>query len=93
MLVNLASQEYFGAVDAKALKIPVVTPSFRENKDGESRIISFFAKKARGTMTRFAIDERIENPTDLKAFDRDGYAFDKSLSSDTDWIFTRSGNS
>ena len=93
VLVNLASQEYFGAVDAKALKIPVVTPNFRENKDGESRIISFFAKKARGTMARFAIDERIENPTDLKAFDRDGYKFDKSLSSDTDWIFTRSGNS
>jgi len=93
VLVNLASQEYFGAVDAKALKIPVVTPNFRENKDGESRIISFFAKKARGTMARFAIDERIENPTDLKAFDRDGYRFDKALSTDTDWIFTRSGNS
>ena len=93
VLVNLASQEYFGAVDAKALRIPVVTPNFRENKDGESRIISFFAKKARGTMARFAIDERIKNPEDLKAFDRDGYRFDKSLSTETDWIFTRSGNS
>jgi cytoplasmic iron level regulating protein YaaA (DUF328/UPF0246 family) len=93
VLVNLASQEYFGAVDARALKIPVVTPNFRETKDGESRIISFFAKKARGTMARFAIDERIENPTDLKAFDRDGYTFNKSLSTDADWIFTRSGNS
>jgi len=92
-LVNLASQEYFGAVDAKALKLPVITPHFRESRDGESRIISFFAKKARGTMARFAIDERIENPEDLKAFDRDGYRFDKSLSTETDWIFTRSGNS
>lgn len=92
-LVNLASQEYFGAVDARALKLPVVTPNFREEKDGESRIISFFAKKARGTMARFAIDERIETAADLKAFDRDGYRFDKSQSTDTDWIFTRRGNS
>jgi cytoplasmic iron level regulating protein YaaA (DUF328/UPF0246 family) len=91
-LVNLASQEYFGAVDARALKLPVVTPHFRESRDGESRIISFFAKKARGGMARFAIDERIERAEDLKAFDRDGYAFDKAASNDTEWIFTRSGN-
>ncbi|WP_332660211.1 peroxide stress protein YaaA [Brevundimonas sp.] len=91
-LVNLASQEYFGAVDAKALKLPVVTPHFRESRDGESRIISFFAKKARGGMARFAIDERIERAQDLKAFDRDGYCFDKAASNDTEWIFTRSGN-
>ena len=92
-LVNLASQEYFGAVDAKALKLPVVTPQFREEMDGESRIISFFAKKARGAMTRFAIDERLERAEDLKAFDRDGYRFDKAASSDVEWIFIRSGNS
>ena len=92
VLVNLASQEYFGAVDARALKLPVVTPQFRESKDGESRIISFFAKKARGSMTRFAIDERIDRAEDLKAFDRDGYRFDKTASSETEWIFTRSGN-
>ncbi len=91
-LVNLASQEYFGVIDAKALKLPVVTPQFRESRDGESRIISFFAKKARGGMARFAIDERIERAEDLKAFDRDGYHFDKTASSDTDWIFIRSGN-
>jgi len=92
-LVNLASQEYFGAVDAKALKLPVVTPQFREEKNGESRIISFFAKKARGSMARFAIDERLERAEDLKAFDRDGYAFDKAASTESEWIFTRSGNS
>ena len=92
-LVNLASQEYFGAVDARALKLPVVTPHFREARDGESRIISFFAKKARGGMARFAIDERIEKAADLKAFDRDGYRFDKAGSTETDWIFTRTGNS
>lgn len=92
VLINLASQEYFGAVDAKALKVPVVTPHFREGKDGESRIISFYAKKARGTMTRFVIDERIDDPQALKAFDRDGYSFDKAASTETDWIFTRSRN-
>jgi hypothetical protein len=93
VLINLASQEYFGAVDAKALKLPVVTPNFREEKDGESRIISFFAKKARGAMARYAIENRIENPEDLKAFDRDGYRFNPAQSSETDWIFTRTGNS
>lgn len=92
VLVNLASQEYFGAIDARALKLPVVTPHFRESKGGESKIVSFFAKKARGGMTRFAIDQRIERAEDLKAFDRDRYRFDKSASSDTEWIFIRSGN-
>lgn len=92
-LVNLASQEYFGAIDAKALKLPVVNIHFREEKDGESRIISFFAKKARGTMARYAIDQRIDRAEDLKAFDRDGYAFRAEPSTETDWIFTRSGNS
>ncbi len=93
VLINLASQEYFGAVDAKALKLPVVTPHFREEKDGESRIISFFAKKARGMMARWAIDRRIEDPEDLKAFEVEGYRFNKAASGDRDWIFTRSGNS
>ena len=91
-LVNLASQEYFGAVDAKALTLPVVTPNFYEDKDGDRRIISFFAKRARGTMARFAIDQRIEKAEDLKAFDRDGYRFDKAASTATEWIFIRSGN-
>lgn len=92
-LVNLASQEYFGAVDARALKLPVVNIHFREEKDGESRIISFFAKKARGTMARYAIENRIDRAEDLKAFDRDGYGFQASPSTGNDWIFTRTGNS
>lgn len=92
-VVNLASQEYFGAVDARALKPPVVTPHFYEEKSGERKIISFFAKKARGTMARFAIDERIDQAEGLKAFDRDGYRFDKTASTEADWIFIRSGNS
>ena len=90
VLINLASQEYFGAVDARALKIPVVTCHFRETKDGETRIVSFFAKRARGAMARWIIENRIERSRDLKGFDRDGYAFIPAASTDTDWVFTRS---
>ena len=88
-LINLASQEYFGAVDAAALKLPVVTCRFLEEKDGETRQISFYAKQARGLMARFAIDQRIETATDLKAFDTAGYGFKPSLSNDSEWTFAR----
>ena len=88
-LVNLASQEYFGAVDVKALTIPVVTTKFFEEKDGSSKIISFYAKKARGLMARYVIDNRIERANDLRAFDVAGYSFQKSASSDTEWVFSR----
>ncbi|MES2895240.1 MAG: peroxide stress protein YaaA [Pseudomonadota bacterium] len=88
-LVNCASLEYFGAVDVKALKLPLVTAKFFEEKDGESKIISFYAKKARGLMARYAIDHRIERATDLKAFDSEGYRFQKSASTDTEWVFSR----
>ncbi|WP_309643661.1 peroxide stress protein YaaA [Phenylobacterium sp.] len=88
-LVNCASLEYFGAVDLKALKLPLVTAKFFEEKDGEAKIISFYAKKARGLMARYAIDHRIETATDLKAFDSEGYKFQKSASSDTEWVFSR----
>ena len=88
-VVNCASQEYFGAVDREALKAPVVTCRFLEEKDGEARIMSFFAKKARGLMARYAIDNRIERAADLKAFDVEGYRFQPSLSSDVEFIFSR----
>jgi len=88
-LVNLASQEYFGAVDAKALRLPVVTCRFFEEKAGVSKQISFFAKKARGSMARYAIDNRIDKVADLKGFDVGGYAFRKDLSSEADWVFLR----
>ena len=88
-VVNCASQEYFGAVDRAALKAPVVTCRFLEEKDGEARIMSFFAKRARGAMARFAIDNRIERAADLRAFDIDGYQFQPSLSSDEDFTFAR----
>lgn len=88
-LVNLASQEYFGAVDRKALRLPLVTCHFREQRDEVEKIISFMAKKARGTMARFAIDNRIERAEDLKAFDREGYEFRPDVSDETNWVFTR----
>ena len=88
-LVNLASQEYFGAVDVKALGAPVVTCHFKEEKDGQLRALGFFAKKARGMMARYAIDHRIDKAEKLKAFDGAGYRFRPELSTDTDWVFAR----
>ena len=88
-LVNLASQEYFGAVDARALKLPVLNISFRDEKDGRARVLAFFAKRARGEMARFAIDNRAERPEDLQAFDRMGYRFRPELSSASEWVFAR----
>ena len=88
-LINLASQEYFGAVDARALKLKVVTCHFKEVKDREARIISFYAKHARGRMARYAIDRRLDEAEALKAFDLDGYGYREDLSSARDWVFTR----
>jgi cytoplasmic iron level regulating protein YaaA (DUF328/UPF0246 family) len=88
-LINCASQEYFGAVDRDALKMPVISCRFLEEKDGEARILSFFAKRARGLMARYAIDNRIDRAADLRAFDRDGYRFVASHSSDTEFTFAR----
>jgi hypothetical protein len=88
-LVNCASEEYFGAVDRAALNLPVVTCRFLEEKDGEARILSFFAKRARGSMARFAIDNRLERAADLKAFDRDGYRFASDRSSAEEFTFVR----
>ena len=88
-VVNCASQEYFGAVDRAALKAPVITCRFLEEKDGEARILSFFAKRARGLIARYAIDNRIARAADLKGFDRDGYRFVASLSGDHEFTFAR----
>jgi cytoplasmic iron level regulating protein YaaA (DUF328/UPF0246 family) len=90
VLVNLASQEYFGAVDRKALSLSVVSCHFRELKGDEpAKVISFYAKKARGLMARYAIDNRIDRADGLKAFALAGYAFDASASSEEDWVFVR----
>jgi cytoplasmic iron level regulating protein YaaA (DUF328/UPF0246 family) len=88
-LVNAASQEYFGAVDLKALRLPVVNLRFLEEKDGEAKVISFYAKKARGLLARYAIDHRLERAADLKGFDSEGYRFQAAASTDTEWVFSR----
>lgn len=89
LFVNLASNEYFSAVDTKALKVPVITPEFKDYKDGKLKIISFYAKKARGLMVRYIIDKNVETIEDLKGFNYDGYAFDSNLSKGNSLVFTR----
>jgi cytoplasmic iron level regulating protein YaaA (DUF328/UPF0246 family) len=79
-LVNCASQEYFGAVNRAALKLQVVTPLFLEDRPGGPKQVSFFAKKARGAMARFVMEERLSDPADLLAFDTGGYRHAPELS-------------
>ena len=75
LFLNLASVEYFSTIDAKKLKVAVVSPVFKDFKNGELKIISFFAKRARGSMSRFAIDNNVKTLDELKAFDYDGYGY------------------
>lgn len=89
LFINLASTEYFSSVDVKKLKVPVITPEFKDYKDGKLKIISFFAKKARGMMVRYIIDKNVETLEELKGFNYEGYAFDANLSDDKNLIFTR----
>lgn len=89
LFINLASNEYFSAVDVKTLKVPVITPEFKDYKDGQLKMISFFAKKARGLMVRYIIDTNAETIEDLKGFNYEGYAFDANLSSENKLVFTR----
>ncbi len=89
LFLNLASNEYFSAVDTKALKVPVITPEFKDYKDGKLKIISFYAKKARGLMVRYIIDTNAQTIDDLKGFNYDGYAFDSNLSKINSLVFTR----
>lgn len=88
-LVNLASKEYFSAVNVKDLNAEIITPAFKEKKGDEYKMVGFFAKKARGMMSRYIIDNRIESPKELLQFDVDGYKYSKELSSQTEPIFTR----
>ena len=89
LFINLASAEYFKAVKPALLKVPVITPVFKDLKDGKLKIIAFFAKKARGLMVRFIIDHQIETLDGLKNFNEEGYAFHSNLSSANELVFTR----
>ncbi|HEY7773501.1 MAG TPA: peroxide stress protein YaaA [Marinagarivorans sp.] len=88
-LVNLASSEYFKAVKPKLLNAEVIEPVFKDYKNGQYKIISFYAKKARGLMSAYSIKNALTNPDELKAFDVDGYAFNDAMSSGNKWVFTR----
>ncbi|RPH42545.1 MAG: peroxide stress protein YaaA [Burkholderiales bacterium] len=88
-LVNLASEEYFRSVDLAALRAPVVQPVFQDRRGDAWKVISFNAKRARGAMTRWAIDRRIDQPQALKDFDADGWAFDAGASDERTWVFRR----
>lgn len=88
-LINLASNEYFKSVNKKKVKAEIISPVFKDLKNGEYKIISFYAKKARGLMTRFLIRNKITNPEEIKAFDLDGYIYNPLLSKDLEPVFTR----
>ncbi|MFC3114559.1 peroxide stress protein YaaA [Cellvibrio fontiphilus] len=89
VLVNLASTEYWGAVNTKKLHAEVITPVFKDQKNGQYKIISFFAKKARGMMSAYIVQNQLSDVEQLKSFDTAGYAFNKAMSSPQEWVFTR----
>ncbi|UYO75693.1 peroxide stress protein YaaA [Halomonas qinghailakensis] len=89
VLVNLASNEYFKAIDTKKLSARVITPVFKDEKNGSFKIISFYAKKARGLMSAWIIQQRINDPDQLTAFDVAGYRFDPAASQGDTLVFTR----
>ncbi len=89
LFLNLASNEYFDVIDTKKLKVPVITPEFKDYKDGKLKMISFFAKKARGMMVRYIIDTNAETLDDIKGFNYEGYAYDANLSKGNKLVFTR----
>lgn len=89
LLINLASNEYFKSVNAKTLDVEIITPVFKDLKQGKYKMISFFAKKARGLMARFIIDHQLNDPEGLKEFDAEGYYFSKTLSTASELVFLR----
>ena len=88
-LVNCASVEYFKSIDKDVLQGKVITPVFKEVKNGNARIVSFFAKKARGMMARYIIQNQINNPNEIKQFDLGGYEYNDELSNPMEPVFTR----
>jgi cytoplasmic iron level regulating protein YaaA (DUF328/UPF0246 family) len=89
VLINLASDEYFRAVKPKTLRAQMIKPVFLDEKNGSYKVISFYAKKARGLMSRYVIQQRLTKPEQLKAFDLDGYRFDAASSSESELVFKR----
>jgi len=88
-LINLASNEYFKSVKTKEVNGEIITPAFKEYKNGEYKMIGIYAKKARGLLSRYIIQNQLSNPEDIKNFDEEGYKFNKKLSKGNNWVFTR----
>ena len=89
LFLNLASNEYFKAIDVKAIKVPVITAVFKDFKNGEYKTIMTFAKLARGYMTRYVIDTNANTINDIKGFNYEGYGFSQAMSTETELVFTR----
>lgn len=89
ILINLASNEYFKSLKPTLISGDIITPAFKEKRNGKYAMIAIYAKKARGLMSRYIIKNRITQAQDLRSFDLGGYQFNVSLSSDSDWVFTR----
>ena len=89
VLVNLASNEYYRSIKPKLVNGRIVTPQFKEKKNGSYRMIGVYAKRARGLMSRYIIDHRLQDPEQMKGFNTDGYRFSKQQSKDDQWVFVR----
>jgi cytoplasmic iron level regulating protein YaaA (DUF328/UPF0246 family) len=89
VIVNLCSVEYLSAIQNDALEASVVTPVFKEFKDGSYRFVTIYAKKARGLMCNYIIQNKLDRIADLKSFDSEGYQYNKKISLDREWVFTR----
>lgn len=88
-LINLASNEYFKSVKTKEINGEIITPAFKEYKDGEYKMIGIYAKRARGLLSRYIIQNQLSDPQDIKNFDLDGYKFNSKVSKGNNWVFTR----
>lgn len=89
VLINLASNEYYKAINKDLLKGSIITPTFKENRNGTYKFVHIFGKKARGLMTRFIIQNKITDPNEIKLFDLEGYYYNDRLSTEFEWVFTR----
>jgi cytoplasmic iron level regulating protein YaaA (DUF328/UPF0246 family) len=89
IIINLASTEYFKVIDQKTIKSRIITPTFKEFKNGKSSIVMMYAKNARGKMGRFIVNEQLTDAENLKLYNQDGYSFDEKSSTDNEWVFIR----
>ncbi|MEG0775259.1 peroxide stress protein YaaA [Clostridium sp.] len=89
VVINLASREYSSAIDLEKINAKVITPVFKDYKGGTYKVITIYAKRARGIMSRFIVENRITSPSGLKNFDEEGYSYSEDLSTESEWVFIR----